>query len=329
MTKRLLPLAFTLLLAAPTLVRGEDAPTEPGRADLFSQLDTNQDGQLTADEVPDDKKSLFERLVRLGDGNGDGKLAAEEFAAGLAGGKPSEAAGEKPQRPARPGARQRPGPEQLFTRLDANKDGKVALDEVPEERRERFAKLIALADKDGDNALSLEEFSRNAPAGAPGQAPGARRPDPSQLFGRMDRNGDGKVTADEIPEERRPMVERLIERGDKDNDGALTLEELTAAFAARAGKPAGDAAPGNPKKKKKPAEANAAKGKKKAAKAGSPQGLFAALDADHDGQLVAAEIDAAPAVLRKLDRDGDGNLTPRELLAGAGGKPKKKKKPQE
>ena len=35
--------------------------------------DANGDGLLTGDEVPDEKKSLFERLVRLGDGKlGDG-----------------------------------------------------------------------------------------------------------------------------------------------------------------------------------------------------------------------------------------------------------------
>lgn len=328
--KRILPVALTVLLAAPALVRGDDAPAGPSPTDLFSQLDTDGDGQLTADEVPDDKKSLFERLVRLGDGNGDGKLAADEFTAGLTGSKPKQEASEaKPNRPQRPEGR--PAPQALFVRLDANKDGKVVLDEIPEERRERFSRLLAMADKDGDGALSLEEFTRNAPGGAPDAGAPQRRPDPSQMMQRMDRNGDGKVTADEIPEQRRPMVERLIERGDKDGDGALSLEELTAAFAARGGKPADGAAPESANKKaknkKKPADASAAKGKKKAAKGGMPQGLFAALDTDHDGQLAAAEIDAAPAALRKLDRDGDGNITPRELAAG--GKAKKKKKPQE
>ena len=46
---------------------------------------------------------------------------------------------------------------ELFKRADANKDGKVSLDEVPQERRERFKKLLERADKDGDHALSVEE----------------------------------------------------------------------------------------------------------------------------------------------------------------------------
>jgi hypothetical protein len=46
---------------------------------------------------------------------------------------------------------------ELFKKADANKDGKVSLDEVPEDRREGFKKLLKKADKDGDHALSAEE----------------------------------------------------------------------------------------------------------------------------------------------------------------------------
>jgi len=31
---------------------------------LFAELDANKDGQLTAEEIPADKKRLFERLLR-------------------------------------------------------------------------------------------------------------------------------------------------------------------------------------------------------------------------------------------------------------------------
>ena len=54
----------------------------------------------------------------------------------------------------------------MFERADANKDGKVELAEVPEERRERFERLLARADKDGDSALSVEEARAAAKARA-------------------------------------------------------------------------------------------------------------------------------------------------------------------
>jgi Ca2+-binding EF-hand superfamily protein len=44
-----------------------------------------------------------------------------------------------------------------------------------------------------------------------------------------------------------------------------------------------------------------------------PRLVLQTLDTDHDGQLSAAEIGAAPAALHSLDRNGDGELTPDEL----------------
>jgi hypothetical protein len=38
-----------------------------------------------------------------------------------------------------------------------------------------------------------------------------------------------------------------------------------------------------------------------------------ALDANHDGIIDANEIANAPAALKKLDKNGDGKLTPDEL----------------
>jgi Ca2+-binding EF-hand superfamily protein len=42
--------------------------------------------------------------------------------------------------------------------------------------------------------------------------------------------------------------------------------------------------------------------------------LLAALDADHDGEISAWEIDHAARSLKKLDRDHDGYLTADELI---------------
>jgi Ca2+-binding EF-hand superfamily protein len=50
--------------------------------------------------------------------------------------------------------------------------------------------------------------------------------------------------------------------------------------------------------------------------------IFGALDTDHDNRVTAAEIDAAPGVLRTLDQDGNGRIEGREFpaLAGRGGR---------
>jgi len=47
---------------------------------------------------------------------------------------------------------------------------------------------------------------------------------------------------------------------------------------------------------------------------------FLALDADHDGVISTAEIAAAPAALKSLDKNGDGKLTEDEVRPQMGGR---------
>src|SRR5438034_6508034 len=173
-------------------------------AELFSKLDANKDGYVTPDEVQESQKALYERMLRNADKDGDKKLSKEEFLAGL---KPDDApktplAGGQAFGP--PGGKAKGDPRQFFDRLDANKDGKLSKDELPEQMRERFAQL----DGNGDGFVSPEEFGRGAaqafgkrPPGAPTTPAQAQRETFEGLFDRTDSNSDGKLTKDEIPEE--------------------------------------------------------------------------------------------------------------------------------
>ena len=49
---------------------------------LFAQFDENADGKLDPKEVPDPLVEPIERLVRIADRDGDGKLTEEEFVSG-------------------------------------------------------------------------------------------------------------------------------------------------------------------------------------------------------------------------------------------------------
>ena len=94
---------------------------------------------------------------------------------------------EKPEggRPGKPGGPDgnRPKPEDVFKKLDANSDGAISLDEFkagpraqqdPAKAEEIFKKI----DKDGNGSLSLDEFKAHRPPHGPGggKPPGGGRP---------------------------------------------------------------------------------------------------------------------------------------------------------
>jgi Ca2+-binding EF-hand superfamily protein len=295
---------FTTLTALPLAAQDD--------SDLFTKLDANKDGFVTADEVPEANKALFDRLLRNADKNSDSKLSKEEFQAGL---KPAE--GPRPplggaERPGFPGTR--PDPRELFNRMDANKDGKLTKDELAQ--RERLPENFALLDANSDGSISQDEFMEfgrrfgQRPPGAPNQNNQANQANPQvfeALFDRTDSNSDGKLTKDEVPEERQVM-RSVLERAGGEISKDQFVRGMTAAMQAGGQPPRPDGAP-----QRRPDGAP-----------GSPPpggGLFAALDTDRDGQLSNAEIVGAGSALLKLDRNNDGKLTPDEVFAAGPGRP--------
>ena len=64
-----------------------------------------------------------------------------------------------------------------------------------------------------------------------------RQPDlGGDLFNRLDKNGDGVLTSDDLSKERQQLFNRLVQRGDKNKDGKLTRDEFTAALRDRGGR---------------------------------------------------------------------------------------------
>jgi Ca2+-binding EF-hand superfamily protein len=108
--------------------------------ELFLQLDANQDGAIDHDEVPAKARPAFERLVKQGDANHNGKLEAEEFRAVLVELKEfSDYAKKKAV--------------DRFQAMDQDRDGKVSREEFTGPKP-RFDQL----DKNGDGFLTQQEF---------------------------------------------------------------------------------------------------------------------------------------------------------------------------
>ena len=176
-----------LCFASSYSVRGVEPQTGPQASSkatdpgvLFDRLDTSHAGVLSADKIPADKRSLFERLLRLAGKPADGQLTRAEFVAQLksiteppasdatsssssgSGGstsKPSASPTAKPAAtPAADGGKKRPDPSKLFDRLDKNHTGKLTLSDFPEERKKLFKRLLREAGKPEGSSLTKEEF---------------------------------------------------------------------------------------------------------------------------------------------------------------------------
>ncbi len=443
-------LLATGLLGLPVLATyAEDDAKKPAANDqevLFNKLDKNGDGKLVPDEIPEEQARYFDRLVRLGDKDDNGELTKAEFdaaakrsdapvqgggfdrGAGGPGGRPmldfkqmlerldknndgklskEELPEDGPARFLRdmlerqgkdsitaddfeqmrqrmaggaPGGRPGGfGQGEFLKRLDKNNDGKLQKDELPEGMRERFGKVF---EKLGKDELSQEEFGRamaefSPPPGAPGNPGGRPNQNPEEQFKRMDTNGDGKVTLEEIPEQFRDRVRPMFERAKKD---VLTLDDLQAFAQAREGeqrregdrKPDGERRPearpdgDRPEARRegdrprdgerrpegdRPREGERRNGNRRPeGRLGErppqgnrppdgdrrpdgdrpPQGegrrgpmprFFELLDRNKDGRLSRDELDRLKEVFGELDRNNDGQLDGAELLGPPQGGP--------
>jgi Ca2+-binding EF-hand superfamily protein len=131
------------LLAAAARLRSSGTDSGTISADgVLRMLDKNQDGQLTADELPD---GVAARL-KAADSNRDGTITRAEL---------EEMLKNTPRRKGPAGSAGRANLQQMFQRADADGDGKLSRDELPSQMAERLMQ----ADSDGDGKLSKEELT--------------------------------------------------------------------------------------------------------------------------------------------------------------------------
>lgn len=182
--------------------------------------------------------------------------------------------------------------------LDADQDGLISAAEI----KQAPSKFAAL-DQNGDGKLTEDEVR---PQGGPprgeggprGEAGAASPEDTANALMQFDKNKDGKLTKDEVPE----RMQGVFARNDVNKDGSLTREELVQGAT------------------KQSQTAERAEGGRRGP--GGPGGrgmmmrmdpVFAALDADQNGEISQAEWKSAPAALAKLDKNQDGQLSSDEV----------------
>lgn len=331
MSARLLPVValWAALVLPAALLPAQEAGSAAD--ELFDQLDVNGDGKLTAEEISEAQMPFFERMLRIGDQDGDGVLTRKEFIEAFGGDRPADDRDAEIQPPPR-------GPVRalnlglLFDRFDRNGDGKLTRDELPEGLRPQFEPAFEHVGKD---ELTKEEFLKHLDGGPnPPQTdqprsdrPNDARPDAEEairIFNRLDADGDGKLMLDEVPEFVTSRIREVFRRAGKDDDDFLTQAEFVR-FTRSAAPQRSEAAPQQPPdtRQQRPEIAQ---------EDGQFRGprFFRFVDRDGNGKISREELAHALERFDELDLDRDGEIDLQEFLGfppGEGAPPVGRRRP--
>lgn len=165
--------------------RSNELPGADAARLVLLLLDADRDGVLTRREAPSDLRSVFDRIVEQYDRNDDERINRSELARGgpqltrlsqqtvrrldldverelrkldREQGSAAMRFTEAPSRREFLGT-----PQQtlaLFEELDKDQDGKLALDETPEQGMDRWRRLFRLGDRNRDGLLSRDEYQK-------------------------------------------------------------------------------------------------------------------------------------------------------------------------
>ena len=207
---------------------------------VIMKFDKNKDGVVETKEVP---KSI-RQYVMVADANKDGKLTKAEIKSLQNGMNSLPTAGAGSANMSREEAGKSGGQfggmlKDLLGSMDKNGDGKVQLSELDPSTRSS----VAVYDKNKDGILSKEEMSaQNNSAtfgggngGAPGPGGGSavgpgggggQDQMMEQMLSGLDKNGDGKVSVEELP----LSIRRNMMKADTNKDGFISGDEMLNGF---------------------------------------------------------------------------------------------------
>lgn len=207
--------------------------------------------------------------------------------------------------PAQQGFGRGPGrgrPSMGFTALDSNGDGKLDAREIA-----AAATSLARLDKNSDGQISSDEARPAMPEGRGRGGEGAGTAvdvveETVRSLMAFDTNGDGKLSRSELPE----RFQGIFDRGDENKDGFLTPEEIRKVAAAQA-------APAD-----SPGRGGRGEGPRGEMNFIRMDPVLAAVDSNGDGLISAEELRNAAESVRKLNKDGDGEVSREEAMPSGG-----------
>jgi Ca2+-binding EF-hand superfamily protein len=181
--------------------QGTDHHARRDPAKMIEHFDANHDGKLQVAELPE----RMQKFLGKADADKDGVLTVAELTAARDAFH-AKFAGHRGD------FGKKLDPAEMVKKFDQNGDGKLQVAELPE----RMQKFLGKADADNDGVLTVAELTA------------AREAFLKEHFARMDKSGDGALTADEVGERKWAFVSAA----DADGNGSVTLPEIEAALAA-------------------------------------------------------------------------------------------------
>lgn len=261
---------------------------------LLTALDADKDSKLTSEELVAGVRRFFKET----DKDNAGHIDEKQLAAALQKIMPGLPGFPAPMgvQPVRPGGTAATLAAAIAKRADADKDGKLTVEELVKAAEALFAET----DKDKKGKLEETALAAGinvlAPA-RPGFGPGPNFAKP--LLDALDGDKDGKLSADELT----TGAQRLFKEADKDNAGTVNEKQLAAVLTKILPPPP---AFGPPPPAGGPATPLAAAIVKRAG-------------ADKDGNITQEKlVAAATALFQEIDKDKKGKLEERDIAAAIG-----------
>ncbi|MCA9057402.1 MAG: hypothetical protein KDA85_02845 [Planctomycetaceae bacterium] len=202
----------------------------------------------------------------------------------------------------------------LFRTLDHNNDGVVERGELTPSQLDAFERALRVADQNADGALQAAEFaaatSDDPPRNVTSQASRFGGAGANFDIRQWDRNSDGRITPDEVPQ---PLKERFQQALDRAGVTSVRLDQLRELLQ-------GQLRPESPEPSTQPSSSDppqimSEQDSRRTQRVQAVRSLIERLDADGDRRISREEQQRLPAIARMLDSNQDGQVTEQEIRA--------------
>jgi len=295
-------------ISAPAFAAKGEGKHHARHAAMIERLDADKGGKISLDEFKANVSAAFKTF----DADGNGQVTKDEIKARREAFRDARKAVRDASGADKDKAREAlkaagpfmlPGAGRMFDRVDTDKNGTLSEAEVLASAQKMFERR----DRNKDGFIDTADARPMKGKGGKGHKGMKGEQRAERMLKRLDANGDGKVSKEELLQ----RASETFDRFDTDKNGEVSKAELDAKREAFR----------DARKAFRQIKANDDEARQAARKAMAEARLdrissrmFERADADRNGTLTKAELEtAAAAMFKQRDRNGDGFITLDEM----------------